>query len=140
MGTRLNLKPMKTLQLPLGILSIAALLLAFYFYAFSLNQAHATNSIAEYVPMTSGAVSCPIGASKLLMATSSSGRNLAYISDDSATGVYLGLGVPAATSTGVLLNASTTMRFDATGSYAGAVYCMSNGSAAATTSYSDSNF
>lgn len=130
---------MKTLQLPLSILSIGAILLTFYFYAFAIQPAHATNSIAEYVPMTQGAILCPSGASKLLLATSTSGRNLAFISDDSAVGVYLGLGVPAATSTGVLLNASSTMRMDATGSYAGSIYCMSAG-AAATTSYSDSNF
>lgn len=133
---------MITTKNSLNLLAISVVLLAFYFYAFSLQPVHATDSIAQYVPMTQGGVLCPSGASKLLIGTSTSGRNLAYISNDSAVGIYLGLGVPAATSTGVLLNASSTMRFDATGSYAGAVYCMSAGAngTSASTSYSDSNF
>lgn len=131
---------MKTLQFSTSILAIVGVLLTFYFYSVSIQMAHATNSIAQYVPMTSGSVLCPFGASKQLMGSSSSGRNLAYISNDSAVGIYLGLGVPAATSSGVLLPASTTMKFDATGSYAGVVSCQSAGAVAASSSYSDSNF
>lgn len=129
---------MRTLKLPLSILAFGFIALAIYFYAFSLQSAKATSNIAQYIPMKSGAVLCPSGASTLLLATSSSGRNLAYLSNDSGTGVFLGFGVPAATSTGTLLNASTTIRMDATGSYAGAIYCLGYG-ANATTSYSDSN-
>lgn len=129
---------MKTLQRPLNILALVAVLLAFYFYSFSLQAAHATNSIAITAPMTSGSALCGNASSTLLFATSTSGRNLAYISNDGSAAVFLGLGVPAVVNKGVLLNASTTMRFDATGSYAGAVYCAGLG-ANASTSWSDSN-
>lgn len=106
--------------------------------SFQPKTAYGTINIAINKPMTSGSVLCGNASSTLLVGTSTSGRNLMYISNASPLSVFLGLGKDiTATTTGVLLPASTTMRFDSTGSFAGAIYCEGNGGTA-TTTFSDS--
>lgn len=130
---------MKTLQnTSYSIFLLIGIALVLYFYAFSTpKQAHAT--INESVSsMTSSSTLCASNTSTLLIATSSSGRNLAFISNDGATAVFLGFGVPAVNYKGYLLSASSTLRFDSVGSFSGAIYCSGLG-ANASTSIEDSN-
>lgn len=87
-------------------------------------------------PMTKGGVLCNT-SSTLLMATSSSGRNFATITNIGATIVYLGFGYSAANYQGTALSTGQTFTFDSTHSYTGAIYCISP--TAASTTYSDSN-
>lgn len=88
--------------------------------------------------MTQGSALCGNNTSTLLMATSTSGRNFATISNDSPISVFIGFGYSATSNKGLLLNASSTYTLDSSHSYAGAIYCTGLG-AAASTSYSDSN-
>lgn len=97
-----------------------------------------TSGIAINVPMTQGGVLCGNNTSTLLLATSTSGRNFATISNDSSISVFIGFGNKATSNNGLLLNASSTFTLDATHSFAGAIYCTGLG-ATASTSYSDSN-
>ena len=85
--------------------------------------------------MKQGGVLCNT-TSTLLMATSSSGRNYATITNIGATIVYLGFGYSAADYQGTALPANTTLTMDSTHSYTGAIYCISP--TAASTTYSDS--
>lgn len=97
-----------------------------------------TSSIAINTPMTQGGVLCGNNTSTLLMATSTSGRNFATISNDSPVAIFIGFGYKATPNQGLMLNASSTFTLDATHSYTGAIYCTGLG-ATASTSYSDSN-
>lgn len=122
-----------TSTLSIGV--IALVLVGFYVYSIlyvPIQQAHATSGIAV-TQMKNGGTLCGNASSTLMVATSTSGRNLLYISNDSPVSITLNLGKDVASSTGVLLAASTTMRMDATGSYAGAIYCMGIGGNASTT-------
>jgi hypothetical protein len=88
-------------------------------------------------PMTSGGVLCGT-TSTLLLATSTSGRNFATITNIGTTIVYLGFGYSAANYQGTALAVSGgTITLDSSKSYQGAIYCISP--TAASTTYSDSN-
>lgn len=96
--------------------------LVLYFYAFSAAlQAHATANISV-TQMTNGSTLCTNTHFTQVVATSTSGRNLFFISNFSALPIFLDFG-NTATGTGYMLNASSTLRFDSSGSYGGAIYC-----------------
>ena len=95
------------------------------------------NAVPINAPLKSGGVLCGT-TSTLLMATSTSGRNFATITNIGSTIVYLGFGYSAADYSGTALAASGgTIVLDSTKTYTGAIYCISP--TAASTTYSDSN-
>lgn len=122
------------------IIAILASLVLFgggYMLYKPAKTAYGTTNVTLYTPFKSTGVLCGSNTSTLLVATSSSGRNLITISNASAQTVFLGMGVPAVAYQGTMLAASTTMTLNANGSYGGAIYCLGLG-ATASTSISDS--
>ena len=96
-----------------------------------------TTDIPINRPMTSTGVLCNT-TSTLLVATSTTGRNFATITNIGGTIVYLGFGNSAALYTGTALAINGgTIKLDSTASYTGAIYCISP--TAASTTVSDSN-
>lgn len=96
-------------------------------------MADASITQAVYGVFNNGGVLCGNASSTLMVATSTSGRNLMYISNDSPVSIFLGFGKDVKNNTGVLLNASSTIKFDSSGSYGGAIYCSGLGATASTT-------
>lgn len=85
-----------------------------------------------YSPLKNSGVLCPNGASTLLVATSTNPGYL-RITNMTAQTVFLGMGVPAASSSGVMLAASSSIEFNQTNFFGGAIYCLGYGAAASTT-------
>ena len=77
----------------------------------------------QYSPMKNTGVLCVNGASTLLIATSTS-RSYLRLGNMSGKTIWLGMGVPAATSTGIFLAASSTIEFNQTNMFSGAIYCL----------------
>ena len=75
-------------------------------------------------PLNNYNISCGTG-STLLAATTTSRQYMA-ISNDSANKVYISLGTPAATGTGILLQANAPMNYELANfnMYLGAIYCI----------------
>ena len=123
----------QSLTITSTLTGLALIALALYFWSFSVTQyAHATvnESVSK---MTNGGTLCGNASSTLMMASSTTGRNLAYISNDSPLSIELSFGRDAASSTGYLLAASSTLRMDSVGSFSGSIYCYGIGGAASTT-------
>lgn len=81
------------------------------------------NAFPVFTPAVSTGVICTT-SSTLLVATSTS-RNMITISNDSGNSLYIGLGVAAVLHQGTLMSASSTITFDQSKLYAGAIYCIS---------------
>lgn len=126
------------IALAVAALLSGAILVSFYTLSYP-KTADASASQAVYGVSNNGGVLCGNASSTLMVATSTSGRQLAYISNDSPFPVYLGFGKDVRNDTGVLLNASSTIKFDSSGSYGGSIYCSAQGGVASTT-FSDSRY
>lgn len=120
----------------LTVLAVVALSLCVGYLSHVPVKDFGTTNVAIYTPVKSTGVLCGT-TSTLLVATSTTGRNLFTVSNDSAQSVFLGLGVPAVAYQGTLVAASSTWVMNSNGSYAGSIYCMGLG-VAASTSVSDS--
>lgn len=119
-----------------SFIALCLVVAGFWFFSSQPQQAFGTTNVPIYAPVKSTGVLCTT-SSTLLVATSTSGRNLITISNDSANAVFLGLGVAAVAYQGTMIPASTTLTFNSNGTYAGAIYCLGLG-ASASTSVSDS--
>ena len=86
----------------------------------------------NYAPMNDTGVLCGNGSSTLMLATSTS-RSFLRISNISQGNIYYGFGQPAATSTGGVLFASSSMEFNQSNMYSGAIYCLATTANATTT-------
>lgn len=127
-------------EILLSVLAVAAFAIILAVYSFGRGDVvNATASQATYGVSNNVGVLCGNASSTLLMATSTSGRQLAYISNDSSLAIYLSFGKDAKNDTGILLNASSTIKFDSSGSYGGSIYCSAQGGTASTT-FSDSRY
>lgn len=121
-----------------SLVALVIIVLFLYFYSLShVKFAEATSNVAIYAPVNSGSTLCGNASSTLVVATSTTGRNMMLFSNDSAQAIYLGLGTAAVADKGVMVSASSTIRFDSNASFAGSIYCTSKG-ATASTSWSDS--
>lgn len=92
------------------------------------------NANPIYAPANNTGILCA-NTSTLLIATSTS-RNMLVVSGDSIHTVYLSLGTPAVMDQGIVLNASSSVIFDSTRLFAGAIYCISSTNASTTLSES----
>lgn len=89
------------------------------------------NQYTMYAPANNTNAWCSNGASSVALGTSTS-RSYLRISNaatSSGASVWLSLGTPAATGTGILLTASSSVTFDANSLFAGAINCLGNGAA-----------
>lgn len=128
-----------TLRILPTIIAFALVALILYFYSFThVKFAEATSNVPIFAPVNTGSTLCGNASSTLVVATSTTGRNMMLFSNDSAQAIYLGLGTAAVADKGVMVSASSTLRFDSNASFAGAIYCTSKGTTAST-SWSDSN-
>ena len=116
----------------IAALALVALFAVLYMGRPATPQTFGQVSPTMFSPMTNTGTLCTSGASTQIVATSTS-RQFISISNQSAYTIFLGLGVPAATSSGITLFASTTIQLNETNLYGGAIYCLAVGGNASTT-------
>lgn len=119
----------------IAVIGIAMALFMTFMAYFAMSaikpaQAYDIGTNAYFGVPTQKSVSCTIGVSTLLLATSTP-RMMIRISNLSAGSMYLGIGTAAATSTGVYLSASSTITFDSSNVILGsAIYCLTDSATA----------
>ena len=116
---------------------VIALFGVFGFYAFIHQQTVRLGDGTNYNPLpvdpTDSAVLCT-SSSGLLLATSSAGRPLVYISNAGAVPIYLGMGHAAVATSGLMIPANSTFKLDNGSIFLKAIYCISASNATATIS------
>ena len=117
------------------IAALVALIIVFGFYASTHQQSTSKfGDVTNYSPLpvdpTDSSVVCG-PTSGLLLATSSAGRPLVYLSNASTTStaqVYLGMGHAAVVSSGLMMPANTTIGLNQGSVFLKAIYCIASAS------------